>query len=140
MLIQLTYASRSSSDITPEQVRDIAEISQKNNVKTGITGALVFSDGIFLQKLEGERQTVNQLYEKILKDERHEETVILDYAEILSRDFTEWSMGFLTQIEDNRQLFQKYSATNQFNPYQMNSATLRAFFAEIRQNVRWLKR
>jgi Sensors of blue-light using FAD len=139
MLVQLTYASRASVEVTPQVVRDIAEKSQKNNSAVGITGALCFSNGIFLQKLEGDRQLVNRVYRKIQNDARHAEAVIVDYSEMDCRDFTGWGMGFLVATNENQELFLKYSTTHEFNPYLMSAKALRLFFNEIKQNVRWLK-
>lgn len=62
MLIQLTYASRVSSNLGPMDVKDILRSSQRNNEAIGVTGALCLSNGIFLQQLEGDRMAVNQLY------------------------------------------------------------------------------
>ena len=66
MLIQLTYASRVSSNLGPMDVKDILRSSQRNNEAIGVTGALCLSNGIFLQQLEGDRMAVNQLYLRFL--------------------------------------------------------------------------
>ena len=138
MLIQLTYASRCAHALGPADVKDILAASQRNNARSGITGALCLNNGIFLQQLEGERTAVNALYHRILKDTRHCDTGILDFSEITQRQFTGWSMGLLQSLDTNRQLFLKYSSTAEFDPYSMGTASLRSFFAEVLQNVRWL--
>lgn len=89
--------------------------------------------------LEGDRTAVNALYHRLLKDERHRDTAILDMSEIPHRRFTGWSMGLIASLETNRQLFLKYSGTADFDPYTMSTASLRSFFEEILQNVRWLE-
>ena len=81
---------------------------------------------------------VNALYLRILKDPRHRDTAVLDYAEIPCRQFTGWSMGLLPTMESNRQLFLKYSAGTEFDPYCMGAESLRSFFREMLQNVRWI--
>ena len=48
-------------------------------------------------------------------------------------------MGLLGSVDANRQLFLKYSRTADFDPYSMSAATLRSFFDEVLQNVRWLE-
>lgn len=65
--------------------------------------------------------------------------LILDLSEIPYRRFTGWSMGLIASLETNRQLFLKYSGTADFDPYTMGTASLRSFFEEILQNVRWLE-
>lgn len=139
MLIQLIYASRCSRVLGPADVKDILSASQRNNTRAGITGALCLNNGIFLQLLEGDRTAVNALYQRLLKDDRHRDTAVLDMNEIPHRRFTGWSMGLIASLGTNRQLFLKYSGTADFDPYTMGTASLRSFFEEILQNVRWLE-
>ncbi|MFM2050053.1 MAG: hypothetical protein RL682_544, partial [Pseudomonadota bacterium] len=49
-----------------------------------------------------------------------------------------WSMGLIAATDENRRVFLKYSSTSNFDPYKMSPSTLRAFFSEVMQNVRWL--
>ncbi|MBC7377802.1 MAG: BLUF domain-containing protein [Burkholderiaceae bacterium] len=138
MLIQLTYASKSSGILGPFDIKDILNSSARNNQRIGVTGALCLSNGIFLQQLEGDRDAVNALYHRILKDPRHKDPAILDFSEIVVRQFGTWSMGLIAAVQENRQLFLKHSTTSEFDPYKMSPMTLRAFFTEMMQNVRWL--
>lgn len=138
MLIQLTYASRTSRILGPADIKDILAASQRNNAKLGVTGALCLNNGIFLQQLEGDREVVNALYHRILLDSRHTDPAILDFNEISSRRFGQWSMGLLSSVEENRSLFLKYSSSASFDPYGMSAATLRGFFDEMLHNVRWI--
>jgi hypothetical protein len=138
MLIQLIYASRVSRPLGPADIKDILASSQRNNARLGVTGALCLNSGIFLQALEGDRTVVSSLYHRILLDSRHQDTVLLDFQEISHRQFGIWSMGLLASVEENRNLFLKYSSSVQFDPYAMSAATLRAFFGEVQSNVRWL--
>jgi len=139
MLIQLTYASRVSRALGPADIKDILASSQRNNGRLGVTGALCLNNGIFLQQLEGDRLTVSTLYHRILTDPRHRDTALLDFGEIAHRRFTGWSMGLLSSLDTNRQLFLKYSSSAEFDPYSMGTETLRSFFDEIMANVRWLE-
>lgn len=138
MLIQLTYASRTSRTISPADLTEILAASQRNNARVGVTGALCLANGIFLQQLEGDRTEVNRVYHRILADPRHREPAVLDFAEIPSRRFTTWSMGSLAPLEANRHIFLKYSRSASFDPYGMSSATLQAFFNELLANGEWI--
>lgn len=138
MLVQLTYASRTAGILGSNDVKDILAASKRNNALIGVTGALCLSNGIFLQQLEGDKTEVNALYHRLLRDERHRDTAILDFSEITQRRFASWSMGLLSALEENRQLFQKYSGSRDFDPYAMSIPSLRAFFSEVVDNVRWL--
>ena len=138
MLIQLTYASRTAKTLIPEDLKAILMASQRNNTRVGVTGALCLANGIFLQQLEGDRISVNNLYHRILLDPRHRDPAILDFSEIPARKFTKWSMGSLSSLESNRSIYLKYSRSASFDPYTMSPTTLRAFFDEIMQNAAWL--
>ena len=138
MLVQLTYASRTAGILGASDVKDILAASKRNNSRIGVTGALCLSNGIFLQQLEGDKVEVNALYHRILRDERHRDPAILDFAEIPHRRFGSWAMGLLPSVEENRQVVLKYSSTSEFDPYAMSITSLRAFFDEIVDNVRWL--
>ncbi|AYQ29331.1 MULTISPECIES: BLUF domain-containing protein [unclassified Polaromonas] len=138
MLVQLTYASRTTGALGPGDIKDILASSKRNNSRAGVTGALCLNNGIFLQQLEGDKMAVNALYHRILRDGRHREFAVLDFSEISHRRFSSWSMGLVASLEENRQIFLKYSSSSDFDPYAMSTSTLRAFFAEIVENVRWL--
>ena len=138
MLVQLTYASKTATILGPGDVKDILQSSARNNQAVGVTGALCLANGTFLQQLEGDRQAVNILYHRILKDPRHKAPSILDLSDIAVRQFGSWSMGLISATQENRQLFLKYSSTADFDPYSMSATTLRAFFSEVIQNARWL--
>ena len=138
MLIQLTYASRTSATYTNDDLSSILHASQRNNARVGVTGALCLANGIFLQQLEGDRAEVNRLYHRILVDPRHREPAVLDFAEIPSRRFTTWAMGSLAPLEANRHIFLKYSRSASFDPYGMGSSTLQAFFTELLANGEWI--
>ena len=138
MLIQLTYASCTSAAMGPDDLKSILASSQRNNMRAGVTGALFLSNGIFLQQLEGDRTAVNELYHRILLDPRHHDPAILDFSEIASRKFGQWSMGSLAVKESNRAIYLKYSRAANFDPYTMSPPTLRCFFDEIVQNASWL--
>ncbi len=138
MLIQLTYASRTSPSFKTEDLGSILTASKRNNARVGVTGALCLANGIFLQQLEGDRTEVNRLYHRILTDPRHREPAVLDFSEITSRRFTTWSMGSLAPLEANRHIFLKYSRSASFDPYGMSGNTLKEFFGELLTQGEWI--
>lgn len=138
MLIRLIYASRAAGVLTPLDVKDIVRKSQRNNGALGVTGALLLSNGIFLQCLEGDHLVVNTLYHRILLDNRHAEPAVLSYAEIDTRLYGGWAMGLVPTTEANQQLFLKYSPRAEFDPYHIRPAALNALFAELMEHARKL--
>ncbi len=136
MLIRLIYASRTAAILTPLDVKDIVRSSQRNNAALGVTGALMLSNGIFLQCLEGDHMAVNALYHRILLDPRHGEPALLSYAEIDARLYGGWSMGLVPTTAANEQVFLKYSPRAEFDPYHIRPAALNALFAELMEHAR----
>ena len=84
MLVRLLYASRAVDGIDEELVDAILERSQDNNRIHGITGVLCMDrqSDLFLQVLEGARPAVNTLFGNIMRDPRHHDVLLLDFAEI----------------------------------------------------------
>jgi Sensors of blue-light using FAD len=136
MLIRLIYASRSAGALSPLDLKDIIRSSQRNNAPLGITGALVLSNGIFLQCLEGDHLAVNTLYHRILLDRRHQGTAILSYREIDTRLYVGWSMGLVSTTEENRKIFLRYSPQAEFDPFQMRPHALDLLFADLVEHAR----
>lgn len=131
MMIRMVYASRTAGVLGPGDVKDIVRSSLRHNAPLGITGALLLSNGIFLQCLEGDHRSVNALYHRILQDRRHRDPAILAYNEIDARLYGGWNMGLIPTTEANRQIFLKYSPQADFDPYDMRPRALEALFTEL---------
>ena len=69
--------------------------SQKNNIEYDITGMLALRGNLFIQLLEGDRDHVLNLYQKISKDKRHQHVHILSEGFMPKRSFPEWSMKYV---------------------------------------------
>lgn len=73
---------------------DILRASRAHNAGMGVTGMLLYSNGVFVQVLEGEEAAVGKLLDKIQRDPRHADMHVLEKKEIQRRQYAEWSMGF----------------------------------------------
>ncbi|OSM06268.1 BLUF domain-containing protein [Magnetofaba australis] len=71
----------------------ILETAQRFNATHDITGALLHNDNLFMQCLEGPKQTVVTLYDAIKRDSRHKDVRTIWIDEIPQRRFGRWSMG-----------------------------------------------
>lgn len=131
MLVRLLYASRAAAAIDQEELQAILRQSRNANPARGITGVLCFSDGIFLQTLEGGRSAVNALYNRIASDSRHQDVELLLYQEISERRFAGWSMGQVNLARLNPSLLLKYSATAALDPYGVSGEVSLALFEEL---------
>lgn len=93
-MYQLIYASSSSVPFSSDELLELLKVSRSNNQKLNVTGLLLYRAGQFLQVLEGNREDVVSLYQKILLDKRHKDSRLLTEGEQAHRDFPDWSMGF----------------------------------------------
>jgi Sensors of blue-light using FAD len=93
-LIHLIYVSVATRDMGTTQLTDLLQKARQTNETLGLTGMLLYSDRNFFQILEGESAAVNELYEKIIRDERHEQCTLIIREPIARRSFGNWSMGF----------------------------------------------
>jgi hypothetical protein len=91
---ELIYVSASVGD-TANEVKEILDSSVKYNQMNDITGMLLYYKGAFMQVLEGSESEVTETYARICDDKRHHQIALLHIAEVKSRQFERWSMGFM---------------------------------------------
>lgn len=131
MLVRLMYASRAVPAIDQEALLAIVRKSKANNPAHGVTGVLCFSEGIFLQVLEGGRSSVSRLYNRIATDPRHTDVELLCYEEIGERRFAGWSMGQVNMSRLNPGLLLKYSEKATLDPFAVSGQVSMALFLEL---------
>jgi len=131
MLVRLMYASRALPNVTQEDLTAILRRSKTHNPQSGITGVLCFSQGIFLQVIEGGRSAVNKLYNQVVADPRHTDVELMIYEEIGERRFAGWSMGQVNMARLNPALMLKYSETPTLDPYAVSGKVSMALFEEL---------
>ena len=137
MSFQLTYHSVAKPDITLKDVQDIMEVSSKNNAELGITGCLIYHNKFFLQILEGEKEAVLELFDKIKLDERNDQITLLSTDESQDRIFKEWSMAYY-QIPNEAELNPETEKVKQdlleiSNTSTKQNFTLKVFWYNVRQ-------
>jgi hypothetical protein len=125
------YASRAAAAVDQDTLLAILRKSKSDNAALGITGVLCFSEGIFLQVLEGGRSAVNQIYNRIVRDSRHTQVELLLYEEIGERRFAGWSMGQVNLARLNPALLLKYSEKPVLDPYAVSGDVSMALFEEL---------
>lgn len=131
MLVRLLYASRAVEAFDEVELAAILGKSRHNNPECGITGVLCYSQGVFLQVLEGGRSAVNKLYGRIVGDVRHTDVELLRYEEIDERRFAGWAMGQVDVARLNPALLLKYSERAGIDPYAVSGRMSMALFEEV---------
>jgi len=131
MLVRLLYASRSVNPVGPDVIESILAQSRKHNPEMGITGILCQSGDVFLQVLEGGRAAVNQLYNQIVRDQRHRDVAILHFEEVVERRFAGWTMGQVNLAKVNASTLLKYCEKAALDPYAMSGRASMALLEEL---------
>jgi blue light- and temperature-responsive anti-repressor len=136
-LFRLVYYSRnlipgSANDVVAE-VRQILATSRRNNATCGVTGALMFNSGCFAQVLEGSRQAIEQTFERIQRDSRHNQVTVLEYGKIDRAAFPAWSMAFVGENMQDRDLFGVIGSESGFDSKHLTAA---AVFETVERLVR----
>lgn len=124
-LIRLIYASKSTHPAEDNyggiQV-DVGRIlmqARKHNPTQQIGGVLYFSNNYFFQCLEGGQDVVNELYNKIAEDPRHENVQSLSVKRVNERYFSNWSMKYVALEESVNNLLKQHGYKT-FQPYDFN--------------------
>jgi hypothetical protein len=70
---------------------------------------LLYRSGYFIQALEGDAERVRALYDKIAKDPRHRNVLMVYNKPIEKRTFGSWSMGFKDVADVDPSKFEGYT-------------------------------
>ncbi|MCT7994573.1 BLUF domain-containing protein [Laspinema olomoucense] len=101
---RLTYISKFSRTLSHDDIEAIGRVSAHKNQQANVTGVLLCLDGIFFQILEGEAEKIDQIYDRILADERHTDILCLkSEGEVVQRMFPDWSMQTIN-LDENTDL------------------------------------
>jgi hypothetical protein len=114
-LYHITYISTGRDNLRYEDVKGILESSNVNNKAEGITGILVYCNKHFFQIIEGSKEAVKEIFQKIQVDCRHDNIVKIQEGPIECRQFDSWNMAFksynkeLNELDDfNNEQFYSY--------------------------------
>ena len=125
---RLTYASTTTSK--PSGIRqdliNILNEAEDHNASHNIYGVLFYGSDYFFQCLEGEKIQIDQLYEKILKDPRHKNIVLLSYQVIEQPRFINWNLKYVLQEPSILEFFQS-NQWEKFNPYALDQDLIDPF-------------
>lgn len=98
---QLVYASTAAPTVAGGDVFNIIEQSSRRNPQRGVTGFLVFVNGIFLQYVEGPVSSLDMLLNDLGRDSRHHSIRVIDRRPCEARAFPKWSMKRVTVIDND---------------------------------------
>jgi hypothetical protein len=128
-LRQIVYISRAlfpaSADpyLVEPEVADILSKSRAKNRARRLYGVLCFGDGCFLQCLQGDEKTVNEVFQGINKDTRHGDIKLLSSKNIDKKTFSRWSMKYCGVGSEMRGMLAACGHKT-FDPYQFSDETI----------------
>jgi hypothetical protein len=93
-MIHIVYMSRAVRPLTDLDLQDLLNQCRRDNTLHDVTGVLFYSHGNIAQLIEGEREVLEPLFEKISRDGRHSHVTKLVDKPITERSFSGWSMAF----------------------------------------------
>ena len=102
-VFQLVYRSLQTDAFDESRLKQLLLRARMRNAKSGITGLLLFHEGIFTQCLEGDKTAVMGLYERISVDNRHRDVATHMACFVGQRAFPAWSMA-CTGVESSEAL------------------------------------
>ena len=94
----IIYTSKATNDLAGEAIAEIEAIlatARRRNADCGIRGALLFTEGRFVQALEGDKDIVERTFERISSDPRHHDIEVLCRQSASKPRFEYWSMAFV---------------------------------------------
>ncbi len=96
MTYQLIYSSEAAAPMQVDDLDELLNHARRSNAAKGITGALIYAEGIFLQILEGDEVRVQDLMQKIRRDVRHANVIVLREREVPTARFGSWKMAYVS--------------------------------------------
>jgi hypothetical protein len=98
-LYSLVYTSTASRPLSKIDLEHILDEARKRNLEEQVTGLLLFTDGKFMQYLEGPETSVLKIFDIIQKSSLHREIVEVSRQPVAVREYGDWSMAFLEDID-----------------------------------------
>jgi hypothetical protein len=90
----IAYVSSATQLMAPPELEQLLEDARDFNLKVGVTGVLLYSDGNFMQYFEGSEDAVRETYGRIRTSKRHKGIIEVLNERIAQRSFADWQMGF----------------------------------------------
>ena len=96
MTYQIIYSSQATAAMSLADLEQILVDARTGNERRNVTGVLVYVDGVFLQILEGEKETLRSLMRSIASDSRHTAVKVFHEVEVDGPTFKNWRMAYLS--------------------------------------------
>lgn len=93
-LERLIYSSKATEPMGTLALFNLLNAARIRNEQLELTGLLLYVDGGFTQFIEGPTISINQLWESLLRDTRHQDISLTERVGVTSRRYPDWKMAF----------------------------------------------
>jgi hypothetical protein len=135
MIFYLLYWGIESTKLSHADIELILTQARENNSNLGITGALIYCHGTFIQLLEGSEKTVKELFVSISKDSRLAAVKLVTEGEVEKRYFQDWSMMYEKIDSSVIAEFEKYPVS-EVQDYIKNAPALKLLQLMTRKRIK----
>jgi EAL domain-containing protein (putative c-di-GMP-specific phosphodiesterase class I) len=112
----LIYVSRATQEMSDEALNALLKKTRAFNRSAGVSGCLVYQDGYFMQMLEGKRDVLLSIMDRINVDARHQDVRVVIEGPARKRVFADWGM-ILRNLSRERE----GGSEHDFTPWQRRS-------------------
>ena len=95
-LNSIVYVSSAVKPLSLEEISYLLKRARERNKEYGVTGALLYIGGNFMQYIEGPKDNLDIIYKIIQEDGQHTGLILVSREAIESRQFGDWSMAYQT--------------------------------------------
>jgi hypothetical protein len=104
----LVYVSAAKKLMNDAELLNLLQKARIKNTGNNVTGMLLYSEGTFIQALEGEKEDLYKIFNTIQLDLRHRNIILMITGMVEERIFPEWSMAFASVNADVLELIEGY--------------------------------
>ena len=97
VIAHLSYRSKALQAFNDEALIELESAASANNKKLGVTGIFLYNNGDFFQSIEGPPDKLDNIWAKILADDRHFITEIQPLSFSPFRLYSGWNMKLFKQ-------------------------------------------
>ena len=122
----LCYISKQKDSLSSSNLEDLFQFVVETNTTLNISGVLLHNNNFFLQVLEGDKDSIQDLFAKIRRDQRHHELLLILNQKVENRIFNNYEATFsvLKSREDIERLNNYLSTASFKDKYSENIKTL----------------
>jgi hypothetical protein len=94
----VVYVSSATHLLQEAEIERLLSRARVRNARAGLTGLLLYSDGSFMQYIEGPREALMRTYAVIRRDPLHHDIDELLNEPLTEREFGDWAMAFKREM------------------------------------------